>query len=415
MVDGIPLTRDQLYEQVWTDPMTKVAARLGLSDVGLAKICYQAEIPVPPRGYWAKKRNGKRVVRKKLPKLDEPIEFVFRPQTRVVAPKPPEPEYGEEVDALIAAAKSLPKITPRTELTDLHPLVERTRVSLGRCTLDENPGFRSECLLSPETVKGRCVLNVQVGMDSVPRALLILDALLRAVEAIGGKLIETKEAKPDIRLRLLGQDVGGLSLWENRRQVHNPKWKEDSWFESRTILVPGGDLSFASTAPYVENRAHDTPKHRLEESLNKIVVRWAENVGRLPIEKRLAEERAAKRAEEERLKQEQWVRRQRLQLEFTDRQRVEREQFEKLKALAARWHESRQIRAYIAAVAEQTIVQGGSRTGWCEWAMKQADRLDPLVEAQPSVLDMSFEQYEVQVAKEDLVDSSSLIPSNIRM
>lgn len=168
MIDEIPLTRDQLYEQVWAEPMTKVAARLGLSDVGLAKICYQAEIPVPPRGYWAKKRNGKRVFRKRLPKLDEPIEFVFRPQPRVVAHKPPAPEYGEEVDALIAAAKSPPKITPRTELTDLHPLVERTRVSLGRCTLDENPGFRSECLFSPEPVKGRCVLNVQVGIDSVP-------------------------------------------------------------------------------------------------------------------------------------------------------------------------------------------------------------------------------------------------------
>ena len=394
MADEIALTREQLYEQVWTDPMTKVAARLGLSDVGLAKICYQAEIPVPPRGYWAKKRNGKRVFRKKLPKLDEPIEFVFRPQLRVVTPKPPEPEYGEEVDALIAAAKSLPKIMPRTELTDLHPLVERTRVSLGKCTLDENPGFRSECLLIPEPVKGRCVLNVQVGINSVPRALLILDALLRAVEGIGGKLIETKEAKPEIRLRLLGQDVGGLSICENRRQVRNPKWKKDSWFKSRTILFTGGDLSFSSTAPYVENRAHDTPKHRLEESLNKIVVRWAENVGRLPIEKRLAKERAAKRAEEERLKQEQWLRRQRLQLEFADRQRAEREQVEKLKALAARWHESRLIRAYVAAVADQTTVQDGNRTAWCEWALNQADRLDPLVEAQPSILDLSFEQYE---------------------
>ncbi len=233
MAEEIPFTRDQLYEEVWTSPIAAVAARLGLSDVGLAKICYQAEIPVPPRGYWAKKRNGKRVFRKRLPKLDEPIEFVFRPQPRVVMPKPPKPEYGEEVDALIAAAKSLPKITPRTELTDLHPLVERTRVSLGRCTLDENPGFRSECLLSPEPVKGRCVLNAQVGKDSVPRALLILDALLRAVEGIGGKLIETKEAKPVVRLRLLGQDVGGLSICENR-QVRNPRrWKEDSWFESR--------------------------------------------------------------------------------------------------------------------------------------------------------------------------------------
>lgn len=198
MVDEIALTREQLYEQVWTEPMTKVAARLGLSDVGLAKICHQAEIPVPPRGYWAKKRNGKRVVRRKLRTVAEQIGFVFRPQSKPATPKAVEPEYPPKVVALIDAAKNLPKIMPRTELMDLHPLVERTRLSLGRCKLAERPSFTAECLLTPEPVKGRPVLNVHVGKDSVRRALLILDALIRVVETIGGKFVEVKAPRTEI-------------------------------------------------------------------------------------------------------------------------------------------------------------------------------------------------------------------------
>ena len=33
------LTREELYAQVWAEPMTSLAQRYGLSDRGLAKIC----------------------------------------------------------------------------------------------------------------------------------------------------------------------------------------------------------------------------------------------------------------------------------------------------------------------------------------------------------------------------------------
>lgn len=42
----------QMLEQ---EPMTKVAARIGVSDVGLKKHCTLRNIPVPPRGHWARK------------------------------------------------------------------------------------------------------------------------------------------------------------------------------------------------------------------------------------------------------------------------------------------------------------------------------------------------------------------------
>ena len=48
---GTPVSREALYEEVWTDAVTVVAPRYGLSDVGLVKICKKLGIPVPPRGY----------------------------------------------------------------------------------------------------------------------------------------------------------------------------------------------------------------------------------------------------------------------------------------------------------------------------------------------------------------------------
>src|SRR5207249_2011147 len=50
--------RRRLYEQVWSEPTQKVAARYGVSDVAIAKACRHLRIPKPPRGYWAKKAAG---------------------------------------------------------------------------------------------------------------------------------------------------------------------------------------------------------------------------------------------------------------------------------------------------------------------------------------------------------------------
>ena len=41
----VTLKRSEVYEQVWSTPMTKLAEVNGLSDVGLAKICRKHDIP----------------------------------------------------------------------------------------------------------------------------------------------------------------------------------------------------------------------------------------------------------------------------------------------------------------------------------------------------------------------------------
>ena len=41
------------------EPITALASQFGVSDVGFSKACRKAKIPIPPRGYWSKKRAGK--------------------------------------------------------------------------------------------------------------------------------------------------------------------------------------------------------------------------------------------------------------------------------------------------------------------------------------------------------------------
>lgn len=43
---------------VWSEPTTKVAERLGVSDVAVSKRCKKLGIEKPPRGYWRKLETG---------------------------------------------------------------------------------------------------------------------------------------------------------------------------------------------------------------------------------------------------------------------------------------------------------------------------------------------------------------------
>lgn len=61
------MSRQELYDLVWSEPMRTLAPRFAISDVALRKTCVKAFVPVPERGYWAKLNAGKPAIRIKLP------------------------------------------------------------------------------------------------------------------------------------------------------------------------------------------------------------------------------------------------------------------------------------------------------------------------------------------------------------
>lgn len=52
------LTRREVYQLVWSAPMTSIGRLLGISSVSLAKTCERRGIPTPTRGYWQKVAAG---------------------------------------------------------------------------------------------------------------------------------------------------------------------------------------------------------------------------------------------------------------------------------------------------------------------------------------------------------------------
>jgi len=95
----LSLTREQLYQLVWSKPMQHVAKDYGVSDRAMAKLCARNQVPVPPRGYWAKKSSGQKVVRPPLP------AFVEKKKPK---PEPQEPEVQK-------SAKKNPKFSSAWE------------------------------------------------------------------------------------------------------------------------------------------------------------------------------------------------------------------------------------------------------------------------------------------------------------
>ena len=70
---SVSLSRNELYGKVWSKLVGSVAKELGIRGRGLARICIRFEIPVPPRGYWAKLAAGKCAPEIPLPSTDSKL------------------------------------------------------------------------------------------------------------------------------------------------------------------------------------------------------------------------------------------------------------------------------------------------------------------------------------------------------
>ncbi len=73
------LSREELHDRVWSEPLRTLAERWGVSQSTLKKACQRAEVPTPDRGHWAKVEAGKPVRRLALPARGPGME----PEVRV--------------------------------------------------------------------------------------------------------------------------------------------------------------------------------------------------------------------------------------------------------------------------------------------------------------------------------------------
>lgn len=376
-MNTVQVTRQELYELVWETPTRHLCKQFGLSDVGLAKACKRLNIPRPSYGYWAKKAAGGTVKRAQLPRCDD--EKLQKIVFSLGEPKTEADDgfFDPEIRALYEQESQSEPITVGDALRSPHPIVGRTRDALA----DSKPSQwgRDSGLVYPRRQEGVQLLDISCGKSTLPRALRIMDALLKGLEKRGYKI-----GKPQREYRHGTAATGHgyefvFRIREPMKRQIQPR--KNSW-DSQYAYVPTGELQLE--IDYMIYRStrlcRDSVRKKVEDYVRELPCKML-----LVIDDYRREE--AKRAEERR-QQDEIRRRQQEQAERKaqreKRLQERRERREELFQTAEQWRRSQTLREFIEAVRATAAERANGEKlhpdtmRWLDWAMKTANRADPI-------------------------------------
>lgn len=369
--------------------MRILAPQLGLSDVGLAKTCRRESIPVPPVGYWSKRRHGRAVPRPPLPERDQEggeLRFVVRPS----APREPHVAPTLRDPALQAALirlRSAGSFFVPSALGEMHEITESLSLALDRAMklkqLDERGVIR------PKWRKVDVRIDVQIGEASVPRVVRLVNAIVRRAESLS--VLQTRKRE---EFRFMCFPVADrefhLSVTERcRRYPIPPRPGREAHWRPRFGMRPAGELTVQLTdgTSRVLESWHDTPHRQVEARLSRFFesLPWA-------VQKSNELDEAARVAEATRIEREkaEAIRRKELQLREMENARREYESLQQrakelaeirnLAEMAEAWSVANRIRDFVQAMRDRALrsdVPGDEVRPWLEHVWDIAERLDP--------------------------------------
>lgn len=360
------MSREDLYQKVWTTPATKLASEFGISDVALGKICRRMDIPKPAPGYWRKIETGHHP---QIPPLTTPNQdtltgvcIPYHFQAEQLALK--DPQISER---LATEQLSENRIVVAETLPDPHPLIAQMLSWREKNALGTETDARDERDSLPD---------IEVSDMTLDRALRIMDAVLKAVE-VRGYRVKVSRDYWEKATRVFCTDVDAevqISLSERYSEVEREltpaeRKKPPYLIDQRLITIPSGKLIFKVKGRRVDTKWwNDKKLNPLENRLNEVVAGIITKLESLRLEELAKREAAQRRLNEQRRREEEQARR------------------DKLHKDVAAWRKSEDIRAYLRAYEAKLLCQQGEITSgseedlWLKWARWYAGNLDPLCE-----------------------------------
>lgn len=362
-------SREELYDLVWLEPRRRLAPKLGISDVWISKICRGHNIPIPERGYWAKKKAGKKTLMRPLPPRfpgsSNQIEIKSHQVgdwTKELRDKPlsPPPFFEEEIESVrkrvigMLGKVTVPRLSTRT-----HVLVQKL--------LDMD----AERLKEREE-KGYSWIDPVFQTSTDKRRLRLFNAIFLAIQKLGCKpgmsMSKYEREKEEASLYIGDQHI---SLKIN---VINNKQKKAKKIEPLSLSISGWNRN-----EIIQICWSDTDKVSLEESVQTIVEEifvFSERLHReqlinhhqwlIEYKEELEEKEKQRKLEEERKVRE-------------ERERQEQARIDHLLENAQAHQKAETIRKFVSQVHEKLGYSSEINT-WSEWALNQAEKLDPLVD-----------------------------------
>lgn len=408
----LTLTREELYELVWSKPLVELAQDFGLSDVAVAKRCRKLGVPVPGRGYWARVAAGQTPRQSRLKaREDEPMDYAALTfeAPRDETPEENRPPATPEQSALRERIVGLPPL-PLIDLVKASAAIRRTAVELKR-------KWRAEIVWNRGEKSGPLV-QIYVSDLVADRALRLAESLLVGAETIGWRFQRIPAPKEeDNRYRRYAQvinpeppkygclDVMGEPLTfkidERNRQVDHELTEEEKarqrrgqWIHPpRWDYVPTGELRIHllhADSTYVHHTWKDTARRKLEDHVNPILLGFFDEALKIKAkrEERRQEELRARREEEK-------------QLRLSQRRSNNAKLVKELEAQAGAWMRAKILRSYLRAFSRATagkkfeVMVDRSAVDLIEWAQRYVNQLDPLSSEphDPDLMDESLVRF----------------------
>ena len=420
------LTRKQIYDEVWSISISGMVKKYDISYSLLYKQIKDANIPIPPAGYWTKKEYGKETVVAELKgnpdevvELYKHISFVSKNKddTKIQAEDKTvinttqsiikndvkenaaaSSKYRGEYDAILPflsadekeqlfVAVSNVKITDEKERLHSKIIAHRKRIESWKKEFKKKTPYQQK-----QTKNTAPYLKYDVADSSLPRALRIIDSLIKAMKPLGVDLdddlcfhykadyiqLSFSEATTEIPHELTKEERMSLLKYEDERKryrwANKPQIRKYDHIHNGCISIGVG----------LKRRFRDGKLITLEEQLGDLMIAIFIAINDAKIAREKREEAERKRQEEQR-KREELRERYNEEVELTLALENQAEDF----AMACK------IRALINEV-ESKADNDGEISEWITWAKAKADWYDPTVAAK----DEFFGEREHEKSKE---------------
>lgn len=226
------LSREQLYELVWREPMLRVGERLGVSSSYMARVCAELRVPRPPRGYWAKLEFGKAPARPALPAQRPGDLTEWRPGDFLGTTERTTQKQAKRAETASsskpATAPSKPRLALRVAVAQKsHPLL------LGIKPLFEKMRDSENGILRPFK---RLMADILASKDG-------LDAALDAAEKLYGALT-SRGHRVTIAPNGTHMHRAAIELRETPQKNH---YQRPAWWPDRPTVVYVGEIPVGLT------------------------------------------------------------------------------------------------------------------------------------------------------------------------
>lgn len=396
--------RIKLFNEVWSEPVTTVAERYGVSDNGLRKRCIKMEIPLPPIGYWAKLRAGQEVpLNPQLPAMKVKHPAIVLKDTK----QKYEVEFIDSGSMSIETMKSLEglgMLTPRSQgdfekwcrkikvpkKVDPHHhlIVEYQNEIEYRKVRDKEHKFRDQLRFSNISINSKVeyradklVLPIYVSDKQRERAFRIIDTLLKAIEDLGGKVTVEKSSYRQVDAK----DNATMTIFQNsfsfqlremmskRRDIMASMTEEKRVREFRPLYekVFAGilELEFKQEPPsWGENKTgrvftfKDTTKLPLEDQLGEMIKSMFKAAQEAKIARVIRErEEGEKRSERERLREIEQEKQNKLQALIAQEKR-QKQLVANIEPQMDAWFKAQSLRQYAESLEAYALATGDEVT-----------------------------------------------------